>query len=89
MSGNNQTSRRTESASTASRLTRLKNACDWPRNKRSSVNALIVATSTGSLAGKAYAVLGPVLAAYNAAGGRGPTAPATVLGVVARGGARS
>ena len=34
-------------------------------------NALIVATSTGSLAGKAYAVMGPVLAAYNAAGGPG------------------
>src|SRR6267378_4083560 len=36
---------RTESASTASRFTRSKNAVDCPRNSKSSVNALMVATA--------------------------------------------
>src|SRR5579864_9299352 len=36
---------RTESASTASLFTRSKNAVDCPRNSRSSVNALMVATA--------------------------------------------
>src|ERR1700745_2374578 len=35
----------TESASKANRLTKSKNAPDWPRKRRSSVNALMVATA--------------------------------------------
>src|SRR5579872_5587908 len=42
---NDQNPLRTESASTARRFTRVKNAGDCPRKSRSSVNALIVATA--------------------------------------------